>query len=236
MPPMNNSVETDVHFDKASKEQRGRFVVFEGVEGVGKSTQAQALTSWLVSQNIPHLVTREPGGTPLAEMIRDLVLQPRDEPICKETELFLMMSARLQHWNQVIQPALAKGVWVVCDRFIDSSIAYQGAGRGLSQELIRSLHQQIQPQMQPDLVIVLDMPLEASLARVASRGEALDRMEQASVDFFIRARESFLISVATYPDRYECINATQSVTDIAKQVQLAVSSRFFKSKVNSHHS
>lgn len=209
----------------------GRFIVFEGVEGVGKSTQVKEVTSWLENQQIKHIVTREPGGTPLAEVIREVVLAPRDEAISPETELLLMMSARMQHWHHVIQPALAQGLWVICDRFIDSSVAYQGAGRGLSQELIRTLHQQIQPQMQPDLVLVLDMPLEASLERVASRGAASDRMEQASTDFFVRARESFLAAVAAQPDRYECVDASQPVTQVTEQICATISNRLLTTAV-----
>jgi len=212
-------------------QEPGRFIVFEGVEGVGKSTQVQQITAWLENQEIKHLVTREPGGTPLAETIREVVLAPRDEEISPETELLLMMSARMQHWNQVIQPALTRGLWVVCDRFIDSSVAYQGAGRGLSQDLIRTLHQQIQPQMQPDLVIVLDMPLEASLERVVNRGEVSDRMEQASADFFIRARESFLVAAEAQPDRYICVDARLPVTQVTKQVCTAISKRLLTTTI-----
>lgn len=206
----------------------GRFIVFEGVEGVGKSTQVQLLADWLSGQSVSLVQTREPGGTPLAENIRELVLAPRDEAVCAETELLLMMAARMQHWGRVIQPSLAKGQWVICDRFIDSSVAYQGAGRGLSQPLIRSLHQQVQPDMQPDLVILLDMPLEASIERLRKRADPKDRMEQASLDFFTQARASFLHRAQQNPERYFCVDATHSIEVIARQIRDRIQAQLLK--------
>lgn len=208
-------------------QQRGQFIVFEGVEGVGKSTQARLLTQWLREQGIPCVVTREPGGTPFAELIRDLVLQPQAETVCAETELLLMMAARLQHWHGFIQPQLAQGSWVVCDRFIDSSIAYQGAGRGLSQPLIRNLHAQIAPDMAADLVLVLDLSIEESASRLISRGTAPDRMEQASQDFFRRARACFLESARLSPQTYVSVNGGESVESIALQIQQTIAQRLF---------
>ena len=211
--------------------KKSPFIVFEGVEGVGKSTQVQLLAQWMASQDIAYYLTREPGGTPLAEDIRNLVLQPRAESMCAETELLLMMAARLQHWHQVIVPKLYAGRWVLCDRFIDSSVAYQGAGRGLSQAMIRKMHNLIASQMVPDLVIVLDMDLTASQQRVVARGEALDRMEQASTGFFEKARACFLDSARSNPGRYVCIDASQSIATIAAEMQTIVQHQLLKGAV-----
>ena len=205
--------------------KQGRFIVFEGVEGVGKSTQVKLLAQWLESQGHNVITTREPGGTPLAESIRELVLTPRDEDMCSETELLLMMAARLQHWNGHIKPALERGDWIICDRFIDSSVAYQGAGRGMSEDFIRQIHHDIAPEMKPDLVLVLDLSLEDGWARVKSRGEALDRMEQASADFFVRARQCFKTAAALAPERYAMIDSAQSMDEVALAVQAQIQQR-----------
>ena len=205
--------------------KQGRFIVFEGVEGVGKSTQVKLLAQWLESQGHNVITTREPGGTPLAESIRELVLTPRDEDMYSETELLLMMAARLQHWNGHIKPALERGDWVICDRFIDSSVAYQGAGRCMSEDFIRQIHHDIAPEMKPDLVLVLDLSLEDGWARVKSRGEALDRMEQASADFFVRARQCFKTAAALAPERYAMIDGAQSMDEVALAVQAQIQQR-----------
>ena len=205
--------------------KQGRFIVFEGVEGVGKSTQVKLLAQWLESQGHNVITTREPGGTPLAESIRELVLTPRDEDMYSETELLLMMAARLQHWNGHIKPALERGDWVICDRFIDSSVAYQGAGRGMSEDFIRQIHHDIAPEMKPDLVLVLDLSLEDGWARVKSRGEALDRMEQASADFFVRARQCFKTAATLAPERYAMIDGAHSMDEVALAVQAQIQQR-----------
>ncbi len=209
------------------QQSSGKFVVLEGVEGVGKSTQVANLRSWLESKGLEVATTREPGGTPLAESIRNLVLTPSTEDMCSETELLLMMAARLQHWHGFILPQLQQGKWVICDRFIDSTVAYQGAGRGLSETFIRKLHHDIAPEMKPDLVLVLDLSLEQAWDRVKSRGQALDRMEQASQDFFQRARACFLNAVEASPERYALIEGADTPEKVAEKLKQQVEHRLF---------
>lgn len=160
----------------------GKLITIEGSEGVGKSTNIQFIQGYLTNKGIDLLLTREPGGTPLAENIRDLLLQKRDEPVDEKAELLLMFAARAQHLNTVIVPALAAGRWVLCDRFTDSTYAYQGGGRGLDQELIAQLETLVQQGLQADLTLYLDIDVKQGLARASQRAE-LDRFEDQQIDF-----------------------------------------------------
>ena len=161
----------------------GRFITLEGTEGVGKSTNLRFIESVLQQHRIVYQLTREPGGTPLAEQVRELLLANRDEVVADDAELLLVFAARAQHLEQVIRPALAAGHWVLCDRFTDATYAYQGGGRGLSKKLIGQLESIVQRGLQPDLTILLDLPVEIGLARASQRA-ALDRFENEQVTFF----------------------------------------------------
>ena len=192
----------------------GKFITLEGGEGVGKSTNVLFVKNYLQEQNIPVIVTREPGGTQLAEKIRSLLLENHDETVTSQAELLLIFAARAQHLTQVIQPALTHGQWVLCDRFTDATYAYQGGGRNLSIEAIRWLENFVQVDLRPDLTLLLDMPVADGLARVKTRGGELDRFESEQLHFFNRVRAAYLEQAQLYPDRIKTINADQSLADI----------------------
>lgn len=204
-------------------QQRGRFITLEGLEGVGKTTNLGFVSDWLDSQGIPYVLTREPGGTPLAEQLRDLLLTPRDEGVDPWCELLLIFAARAQHLNTRIAPALDAGTWVLCDRFTDATYAYQGAGRGLPLESIATLEQLVQGDLRPDCTFLLDAPPDVGLTRARARG-GLDRFEQEKVDFFHRAREIYLDRAAAAPERYRVVDASRPLTevqaDIASRLEL----------------
>lgn len=185
---------------------RGRFITVEGGEGAGKSTNLGAIAEHLAACGIEVELTREPGGTPLAEEIRALLLEPRDEPMAPVTELLLMFAARAQHLARRIEPALAAGRWVVCDRFTDATHAYQGGGRGLDAALIDALAAQVHPGRWPDLTLYLDLAPDEGLARMAARG-APDRIETEAGAFFERVRSSYLARAAAEPERFRIIDA-----------------------------
>jgi dTMP kinase len=187
-----------------SDQRRGRFVTLEGGEGVGKSTNLAFVEARLRAAGVEVVTTREPGGTPLAEEIRDLLLALRDEPMAPLTELLLVFAARAQHLDQVIRPALARGAWVLCDRFTDATYAYQGGGRGLDLQTITVLESLVQDELQPDLTLYLDLSLEAAEARMADRER--DRFEREARPFFERVRERYLARAAGAP-RFRIIDA-----------------------------
>ena len=195
----------------------GLFITLEGPEGAGKSTNREYLAACLRAQGVEVLLTREPGGTPLAERIRELLLTPSDEVMAADTELLLMFAARAQHIAAVIAPALARGAVVLCDRFTDATYAYQGGGRGLPVERIAQLEQFVQGDLRPDLTLVFDLPIEIGLARAAARGR-LDRFEQEGRAFFDGVRQAYLDRAAATPGRYRVLDAGQSLA----QVQLAL--------------
>lgn len=197
--------------------QRGLFITFEGTEGVGKSTQLANAASTLRSAGVDVLVTREPGGTPMAEAIRELLLAPRDEAVDETTELLLMFAARAQHLHTRILPALARGQWVLCDRFTDATFAYQGGGRGVSSERIALLETLVQGSVRPDHVILLDAPVETGMARARNRGE-LDRFEQEDLAFFQRIRDTYRQRAADAPDRYQVIDANRPLEQVSSDV------------------
>ncbi|MBC7183892.1 MAG: dTMP kinase, partial [Marinobacter sp.] len=169
--------------------RRGQFITFEGSEGVGKSTQLANAAKTLEELGVEFIVTREPGGTPMAEAIRELLLAPRDEAVNETTELLLMFAARAQHLYNRILPALSAGKWVLCDRFTDATFAYQGGGRGVPTERIALLETLVQGEIRPDHIILLDAPVETGMARARKRGE-LDRFEQEDLEFFQRIRDA----------------------------------------------
>ena len=196
----------------------GRFITIEGGEGAGKSTAQTYLAERLIAQGISVLQTREPGGTPLAEAIRSNLLSVDEEAPVEMAELLLVFAARAQHLARVIEPALDQGQWVLCDRFTDATYAYQGAGRGLSAELIGKLEALVQGDRRPDTVILLDMPPEIGLARAKARG-TLDRFEREEQAFFERVRQGYLERAEEFPDRYVVVDATQELSEVQKSLQ-----------------
>jgi dTMP kinase len=193
--------------------QQGKFLTIEGTEGVGKSTNLAFVRDWLVARGIEVVVTREPGGTPLAEEIRALLLSKRAETVDEATELLLVFSARAQHLAQVIKPALARGAWVLSDRFTDATYAYQGGGRGLNKSVIEQLEQLVQGDLRPDLTLILDIDVALGLERARQRGE-LDRFESETISFFERVRSAYRQRADAAPERYALIDAGQSLAGV----------------------
>lgn len=194
------------------------FITLEGGEASGKSTNLQLIKAWLTKENIPHIITHEPGGTPFAEDLRKLLLHAKtSENISSETELLLMFAARSQHVNNVIKPALAEGKWVICSRFTDSSYAYQGGGRGIESKKIAVLENLVHPDVQPDLTILLDIPVEVAFERSKKR-EVKDRIEQESKDFFERVRTAYLKRAKEYPRRFQVIDASQALDEVNQKI------------------
>jgi dTMP kinase len=197
-----------------------RFLTVEGIEGVGKSTQVARLSQGLNERGIAHVVTREPGGTPLAERVRDIVLNSRDEAVPPVAELLLMFAARAVHLANLVEPNLRAGRWVVCDRFIDATYAYQGGGRQLSVEAIRPLETLVLGSRRPDLTVLLDVPVQQALQRARQRnaGAAADRFESERAEFFERVRAVYLERAAAEPDRIAVIDARRSVDEVAARI------------------
>jgi dTMP kinase len=192
---------------------RGKFITLEGGEGVGKSTNLNFIKGYLQDHGIAVIATREPGGTQLAEKIRLLLLDTDNESISESTELLLMFAARSQHIGQVIEPALAQGKWVVCDRFTDATYAYQGGGRNMNINTIKWLENLVQGSLRPDLTLLLDAPVEIGIERVRERGEP-DRFEAEKIDFFERVRQAYLKRAELYPDRIKLIKANRPLNDV----------------------
>jgi dTMP kinase len=207
--------------ETAEMGQTGRFITLEGIEGAGKSTLARWLGGRLSERGLRVLLTREPGGTDLAEGIRRLLLADsgRDMPVA--AELLLMFAGRSSHLEEKIHPALAAGQWVICDRFTDASYAYQGAGRGVGPEHIAHLENLVQDDLRPDRVILLDLPVETGLARARARGDG-NRFDDESVAFFTRVREAYLARAAAQPRRYTVIDARQPLTAVQHSACQAV--------------
>lgn len=195
----------------------GVFITLEGGEGVGKSTQLAVIREHLVSRGLDVVVTREPGGTPFAESIRELLLAPREEPVSPQAELLLMFAARAAHLEQRIRPALADGKWVVCDRFTDATYAYQGGGRGMSRDDIAELETLVQRGFRPHATLLLDAPVEVGLGRMRQRS-APDRFEREQQAFFERVREAYLERAAAEPDRFIVIDASRAVEEVSRAI------------------
>lgn len=190
-----------------------QFITVEGVEGVGKSTNVTFIHQYLLDQGIDVVVTREPGGTPLAENIRDLLLASNEESLTDISELLLMFAARSQHIERVIKPALERGQWVLCDRFTDATFAYQGGGRGMNRDLITSLAAMVQKELSPDLTFLLDCDVAIGMQRVVQRGKR-DRFELEKMDFFQRVRAEYVLLADQHRNRFVTINAQQPLLQV----------------------
>nr|WP_010130747.1 dTMP kinase [Microbulbifer agarilyticus] len=204
-----------------SDQPNGKFITLEGGEGVGKSTNLRFITQWLTEQGIPFIQTREPGGTPLAEQLRNLLLEKREERVDPTAELLMVFAARAQHLQRVILPALADGKWVICDRFTDATYAYQGGGRELDWNLIAQLEQTVQGDLRPDQVLLLDVDPEIGLQRAASTGEA-DRFESEQIHFFNKVRAAYLNRAQSAPDQYTVIDASVPLEQVQKSLAQAL--------------
>lgn len=200
---------------------KGKFITLEGSEGVGKTTSLNFVKSLIEEKGHRVLVTREPGGTPLAEDLRATLLSNREEIVEPDSELLLMFAARVQHVNQVITPALNAGDWVICDRFVDASYAYQGGGRGIPVEKIRSLEQWSLGDFKPDLTILLDMSVEEGMERTRLRGSP-DRFETEKLQFFEKIRRAYLDRANSEPSRIKIIDASPSIEDVQKSLRSLV--------------
>ena len=198
----------------------GKFITFEGIDGAGKSTHIATVVDWLSARGLEVVSTREPGGTPLGEKLRELLLH---EPMHLETEALLMFAARREHLALVIEPALARGAWVVCDRFSDATYAYQGGGRGLDKAKFAVLERWVHGHLQPDLTFLFDLPPEVACERIARQGRELDRFEQERADFHLRVRQAYLERAVEAPQRIRVINAGQGQDEIKRVVEGIVS-------------
>ena len=197
----------------------GRFITLEGIEGAGKSTVARIVCDWLAKRSIPTRLTREPGGTPLAERVRQIVLERGTEQLSPATETLLMFAARGIHVENLVRPALARGEWVVCDRFTDATRAYQGNGRGVDQQLIETLAAAVQGELQPDCTLLLDLPPVVGLSRARLRsGLAADRFEAETEVFFTKVRAGYLELARREPDRIQVIDAAVDLPAVEAQV------------------
>ena len=196
---------------------KGLFITLEGVEGAGKSTQMVFIEDYIRQSGRELLVTREPGGTPLGEEIREILLTPREAGMSNKAELMLMFAARAEHLERKIMPALESGQWVLCDRFTDATYAYQGGGRGVDSHLIAELEKLAQGGVRPDVTIYLDLPVEIGLARAKSRGE-LDRFEREDELFFNNVRQAYLKRAAALPDIYHVIDASRDIDAVNAQI------------------
>ena len=194
---------------------RGKFITLEGGEGVGKTTNLTFITHYLQQHNISVVVTREPGGTALAEKIRHLLLDKDSEAISEHAELLLIFAARAQHIKHVIEPALARGDWVLCDRFTDATYAYQGGGRNMRVSTIEWLENLVQGNLKPDLTVLLDTPVEIGIDRARARG-VLDRFESEKISFFENVRRAYLLQVELHPERIKLIKANQPLADVQR--------------------
>jgi len=201
--------------------KKGKFITLEGGEGVGKSTNLSFIKQLLEEQGLTVVTTREPGGTVFAENIRQLLLQNQQEVVSETTELLLMFAARAQHIEQVIKPALLQGSWVLCDRFTDSTFAYQGGGRGMDTRVIEWLEENVQADIKPELTLLLDAPIAIGMDRANKRGE-LDRFELEKNEFFEKVRATFLLRAANNPRVIKTINAAQTLDKVQAAIATVI--------------
>ncbi len=204
----------------------GRFITFEGGEGAGKSTQLQRLGNALSRTGVDVVRSREPGGSPAAEEIRKMLVSGETQRWIPETELLLHTAARVEHVASVVKPALVRGSWVVCDRFHDSTLAYQGYGQGLGTDMVDHLHQLLFGAFQPDLTIIFDLPVDMGLGRTQRRGGDEDRYERMELEFHERLRHGFLEIAKRYPDRCAVFDAAKDEDDVYEDVIACVNARF----------
>ena len=200
----------------------GKFITFEGIDGAGKSTHINFVSAYIKARGVELVSSREPGGTPLGEKLRDLVLH---EKMHLETEALLMFASRREHIAQVIAPALARGAWVISDRFTDASFAYQGGGRGLGLAKLEALEQWVHADLQPDLTLLFDVPLEVARARLEATRQ-LDKFEQEKTDFFAATRKEYLRRAAQFPQRFRVIDSTRSILEIQSQIAIILDECF----------
>lgn len=198
----------------------GKFITFEGIDGAGKSTHLEFVAKWLAAKGKGVVVTREPGGTPLGEKLRELVLH---EKMHLETEALLMFASRREHLAQVIEPALARGDWVISDRFTDATFAYQGGGRKLDRAKLEALEQWVHPHLQPDLTLLFDVPLQVARARLDATRE-LDKFEREKADFFEATRQEYLRRAAQFPQRFRLIDSTRTIAEIQAELETILAS------------
>ena len=203
---------------------RGRFITMEGGEGAGKSTMMGRVADWLESAGHRVVRTREPGGTDLAEKLREILLDRNNISLSGRAELLLMLAARTQHLDELIRPALVRGDWVLCDRFTDATWAYQGGGRGLPRDEIGSLETLVHGDLQPDLTLLLDLPVELGMKRAARRSQA-DRFEQESTLFFERVRNAYLERAVAAPERFAVIDAASNMEEVWSQIESVLQQR-----------
>lgn len=201
-----------------------RFITLDGIDGAGKSTNLAVMKAWFEKHKLPVLFTREPGGTPAGEALREILLNPATQ-VSLRTETLLMFAARQQHLETVILPALKNGTHVVSDRFTDATFAYQGGGRGVPLQDIATLEHWVQGDFRPDLTLLLDVPLEVSMARINQTREK-DRFEQEAAEFFNRVRKVYLQRAAKQPERYAVIDSSQSLDAVKTQIETALDSHF----------
>ena len=201
---------------------KGKFITFEGIDGAGKSSHVEWLAEWLRGQGKVVHVTREPGGTELGEKLRALLLS---EPMHLETETLLMFAARREHLAKLIEPALQRGEWVVCDRFSDATYAYQGGGRGLDRGKFQALEHWVHEHVRPDLTLLFDLPLDVARERIVLANRKLDKFEQERVDFHDRVRQAYLERAQSNPGRIQMIDANNSIENIRKTLEEVVSNR-----------
>ncbi len=199
----------------ANEMKSGKFITFEGIDGAGKSTHIDFVAGLLKARGLNVILTREPGGTPLGEALRELLLHQK---MHLETEALLMFAARREHLDQVIEPALAHGDWVISDRFTDASFAYQGGGRGLSLEKLRALEQWVHPKRQPDLTLLFDVPLDVARARLDA-ARTPDKFEREQEGFFLATRAEYLRRAAEFPERFRIIDAQLTISEIQTQIK-----------------
>jgi dTMP kinase len=199
----------------------GRFITVEGVEGAGKSTHLGAVRDLLQQAGHRVVLTREPGGTPLGEALRGLLLRPDGGPMSPDTELLLMFAARAEHLQRVVRPALTAGDWVLCDRFTDATYAYQGGGRGVPEERIATLERWVQGDLRPNLTLLFDVPVATGLARVSRRG-AQDRFEREERAFFERVRAAYRARAERYPERFRVVDTDADPQEVRRRVEAVV--------------
>lgn len=199
----------------------GKFITFEGIDGAGKSSHVEWLAELLRARGVVVQVTREPGGTALGEKLRELLL---NDPMHLETETLLMFAARREHLAKLIEPALARGEWVICDRFSDATYAYQGGGRGLDRSKFLTLEHWVHGHLQPDLTLLFDLPLEVARERIVLANRVLDKFEQERVDFHERVRQAYLERAHASPSRMRVVNADNSIENIRKQLEQIIAS------------
>lgn len=202
----------------------GRFVTFEGGEGVGKTTQLARAADWLRGRGVEVVQTREPGGTPRAERLRQLLLDRDAEPMPEACELLLMFAARATHLANLVRPAMARGAWVLCDRFTDATYAYQGGGRGVADQHIDALVRIVHGDLQPDLTLLLDAPVATGLGRAHERngGDGPDRFESERREFFERVRSTYLARAAREPQRIRVVDASGTVEEVERVIRASL--------------